>query len=79
MYYKRLKDLRDDHDLMQKQVADILEIDQRVYSTYETGKRDMPTRLIIKLAKHYKVSTDYIFGLTNISKPYPSVKTNKKQ
>ncbi len=70
MYFKRLKDLRDDHDLMQKQVADILEIDQRVYSTYETGKREMPTRLIIKLAIHYKVSTDYILGLTNICTPY---------
>ncbi|MFI3141496.1 MAG: helix-turn-helix transcriptional regulator [Clostridia bacterium] len=74
MYFKRLKDLRDDHDLMQKQVADILGIDQRVYSIYETGKREIPTRFVIKLAQHYKVSTDYILGLTNISKSYPKTK-----
>ena len=64
MYYARLKDLRNDHDLMQKQVADILEIDQRVYSNYETGKRDIPTHLVVKLACYYKVSTDYILGVT---------------
>ena len=63
MYYSRLKDLREDNDLVQKQIADILGIDQRVYSNYETGKREIPTRLVIKLAKYYKTSTDYILGL----------------
>lgn len=71
MYYARLKDLREDRDLMQKQVADILGIDQRVYSTYETGKREIPTRYVTTLAVFYGVSTDYIFGLTNTTTPYP--------
>ncbi len=51
MYYPRLKDLREDHDLAQKQIASILGIDQRVYSNYETGKRELPTRLLVMLAK----------------------------
>jgi transcriptional regulator with XRE-family HTH domain len=65
MYYPRLKDLREDHDLVQKEVASYLSIDQRVYSNYETGKREIPTRFVVALAKYYKTSTDYILGLTN--------------
>ncbi|MFI3226591.1 MAG: helix-turn-helix transcriptional regulator [Clostridia bacterium] len=71
MYYKRLKDLRDDHDLMQKEIASILGIDQRVYSNYETGKREIPVSLLIKLAKYYSVSVDYLLGLTDNPLPYP--------
>lgn len=71
MYYPRLKDLREDEDLKQKEVASLLGIDQRVYSTYETGKREIPTRFVVQLSTLYKVSTDYILGKTNISKPYP--------
>ena len=70
MYYSRLKDLREDRDLVQKEVAAILGIDQRVYSNYETGKREIPTRFVVTLAKFYNTSTDYILGLTNNSKPY---------
>lgn len=70
MYYKRLKDLRIDNDLVQKQVADLLKIDQRVYSNYETGKREIPTRFVVKLADFYKTSTDYILGRTNDPSPY---------
>ncbi|MEG0179654.1 MAG: helix-turn-helix transcriptional regulator [Oscillospiraceae bacterium] len=70
MYYQRLKDLRNDKDLMQKQVADFLGIDQRVYSNYEIGKRDIPTRLLIKLSDFYKTSTDYILGKTDNPVPY---------
>ncbi len=70
MYYPRLKDLREDKDLAQKEVAALLGIDQRVYSNYETGKREIPTRHLIVLAKYYKTSTDYILGLTNNHKPY---------
>ena len=70
MYYARLKDLREDNDLVQKQVAAHLGIDQRVYSNYETGKREIPTRFVIALAKYYHTSTDYILGLTN--NPTPS-------
>ena len=65
MYYPRLKDLREDADLVQKEVGAYLGIDQRVYSNYETGKREIPTRFVIALAKFYKTSTDYILGLTN--------------
>ena len=70
MYYSRLRDLREDRDLVQKQVAAILGIDQRVYSNYETGKREIPTRFVVKLAKFYNTSTDYILGMTNNIKPY---------
>jgi len=69
MYYPRLKDLREDRDLMQKEVASILGIDQRVYSNYETGKREIPTRFIVILADFYNTSTDYILGRTNNPKP----------
>lgn len=69
MFYPRLKDLRNDHDLMQKQVAAILGIDQRVYSNYETGKREIPARLVISLADFYHTSTDYILGRTNNPSP----------
>ena len=69
MYYPRLKDLREDSDLVQKEVASYLSIDQRVYSNYETGKREIPTRFVVALAKFYKTSTDYILGLSNDPKP----------
>ena len=68
MYYPRLRDLREDRDLTQKEVAAVLGIDQRVYSNYETGKRELPSRLAVALADYYSVSTDYLFGRTNCSK-----------
>lgn len=70
MYYRRLKDLREDKDLVQKEVAALLNIDQRVYSNYEIGKREIPTRFLIVLAKFYGTSVDYILGLTDNPKPY---------
>ncbi|MBQ3497868.1 MAG: helix-turn-helix transcriptional regulator [Clostridia bacterium] len=70
MYYPRLRDLREDHDLMQKEIAAVLGIDQRVYSNYETGKREIPTHLLIALADYYKTSTDYILGRTDNINPY---------
>ncbi len=70
MYCQRLKDLREDNDLPQKQVAAYLGIDQRVYSNYEIGKREIPTRFVVALAKLYGTSTDYILNLTNNPKPY---------
>lgn len=69
MYYHRLKDLREDKDLAQKEIAAFLNIDQRVYSNYETGKREIPTRFIVALAKFYGTSADYILGLTDNPKP----------
>ena len=62
MYLPRLRDLREDHDMKQKEVAVLLGIDQRVYSNYETGKRDIPLRHLLILADYYKVSIDYIVG-----------------
>ena len=70
MYCQRLKDLREDNDLVQKQVAAYLGINQRVYSNYEIGKREIPTRFVVALAKFYGTSTDYILNLTNNPNPY---------
>ena len=66
MYFKRLKDLREDHDYLQKDVAKLLGISQQYYSQYELGKYTMPIELLIKLAQEYKVSLDYLVGLSNI-------------
>lgn len=65
MYFPRLKDLREDKDLAQKEIASYLGIDQRVYSNYETGKRDIPVKFVIALANFYNTTTDYILGRTN--------------
>lgn len=67
-YYPRLRDLREDHDLSQQQVAEFLGMKQPQYSRYERGLRDIPTDVLIRLANLYKTSTDYILGLTNDSK-----------
>lgn len=63
--YRRIRDLREDHDLTQKQVAEILHCSQQVYSNYELGQRDIPTAILIALANYYHTSTDYILGLTD--------------
>ncbi len=65
MQFVRLKELRQDSDMVQQEVAEVLGIDQRVYSTYETGKRDIPIQHLIILADYYGVSIDYIVGRTN--------------
>jgi len=70
MYYPRLKDLREDRDLVQKEVAAVLGIDQRVYSNYETGRREIPAHLLIILADFYNTSIDYILGRTGNPEPY---------
>lgn len=70
-YYPRLRDLREDRDLSQQQVADFLDMKQPQYSRYERGLRDIPTDILIRLAAYYKTSTDYILGLTDERKPYP--------
>lgn len=62
MFLPRLRDLREDRDMSQKQVAAVLGIDQRVYSTYETGKRDIPLHHLIALADFYHVTVDYLLG-----------------
>lgn len=63
--YKRIRDLREDNDLTQKEMSNILNCSQQVYSNYELGQRDIPTALLIKIADYYDVSTDYILGRTN--------------
>ena len=63
--YQRIRNLREDHDLTQKQMAKVLNCSQQVYSNYELGQRDIPTDILIKLAKFYNVSTDYILGLSD--------------
>ena len=70
MYFQRLKDLREDKDLQQEDVAEILGISQTVYSRYERGFQIIPVIHLIKLADYYQVSTDYILGRTNNSRPY---------
>lgn len=70
VFFQRLKDLREDRDLRQEDVAEILGISQTVYSRYERGFQTIPVTHLLKLADYYKVSTDYILGRTNNSKPY---------
>lgn len=65
MAYQKIRDLREDHDLKQREIADYLNCSQRVYSNYELGQRDIPTEVLIKLAAFYNVSVDYILGLTS--------------
>lgn len=66
--YQRIRDLREDHDLTQRQLAEALHCSQQVYSNYELGQRDIPTDVLIKLAKFYTVTTDYLLGLSNKKK-----------
>ncbi len=63
--YKRIRDLREDRDLTQQQVAQILGMSQTGYSKYETGENDIPTAILIKLADFYQTSTDYLLGRTD--------------
>ena len=68
--YQRLRDLREDCDLTQKEIAEFLGMSQTGYSKYETGENDIPTIILIKLADYYNTSTDYLLGRTNNPKPY---------
>jgi len=64
-YYRRLRDLREDSDKSQKEIAEYLEISQVQYHRYESGKREIPYHLVIKLADYYNVSVDYISELSD--------------
>lgn len=68
--YKRIRDLREDKDLSQKEISKILNMSQTGYSKYEVGTNDVPTKILIQLAKFYNTSVDYILGLTDEIKPY---------
>lgn len=63
--YQRIRDLREDRDLKQKQLAEYLNCSQQVYSNYELGQRDIPTEVLILLSNFYEVSVDYLLGLTS--------------
>ena len=63
--FKRIRDLREDHDFTQKQIAKELNCSQQVYSNYELGQRDIPTDILIKLSKIYNVSADYILEISD--------------
>ena len=66
----RIKNLREDNDITQKEIAEYLHIKQNTYSQYENGQRQLPIEALIALAKFYNTSTDYILGLTAIKAPY---------
>lgn len=70
MLYKRIRDLREDKDLSQKQMGEILSCSQRVYSNYERGELDIPTEILIKLADFHNTSVDYLLNRTDNIKPY---------
>ena len=63
--YPRIRELREERDIKQREIADYLHCSQQVYSNYELGQRDIPTVILIELSKYYQVSVDYLLGLTN--------------
>lgn len=67
----RMKDLRTDNDLTQKEIAEAIGITQRKYSYLETGKQQWPDELLVRLAELYHTSVDYLLGLTDNPRPYP--------
>ena len=69
--YPRIRDLREDHDKKQTEIANMLGMSQTGYSKYETGENDIPTHILIQLADFYNTSIDYILGRTQQIKPYP--------
>lgn len=76
--YNRIRDLREDRDLYQRDLANYLNCSQVCYSHYEMGKRDIPTEVLIKLARYYRTSTDYLLGLTDQKQPYPKSALEQK-
>ena len=71
MYMNRLRDLREDRDLKQKDLAEVLQVHQTTYSDYELGRLNIPVGVLHCLADYYKVSVDYLLSRTNIKTPYP--------
>lgn len=74
MEYRRIRELREDKDLFQKDIAAYLNCSQVGYAHYELGDRDIPTDILIKLAKFHNTSVDYLLGLTDDPNPYPRAK-----
>lgn len=71
MIYPRIRNLREDKDLTQKDVAEYLNISQRTYSRYENDERAIPVEILSKLADYHKTSVDYLLNRTNTKEPYP--------
>ena len=69
--YRRIRDLREDRDMNQTQIAKLLGMSQTGYSKYETGENDVPTAILIKLARFYNTSIDYLLGETDVKERYP--------
>ena len=67
----RLRDLREDHDLTQKELSEAINVTQRSYSYYERGDHMIPLEVLCRLAEYYHTSVDYLLGRTNIPEPYP--------
>ena len=78
MYFKRLRDLREDHELKQESIAHILNITRQQYGLYEIGKRTIPIDLLMKLSENYDVSIDYIVGISNYKKIRDKIKIEQK-
>ncbi|EGP5230047.1 XRE family transcriptional regulator [Enterococcus faecium] len=68
--FQRIRDLREDNDLTQQQIAKLLNVSQSTYSRYENGELDIPMQTVIKLAHHYNTSVDYLVNMTDIRTPY---------
>lgn len=74
MEIRRMRDLREDSDRTQQMIAEILNMHRSVYRRYESGERETPAWVIVRLADYYNVSTDYLLGLTDERAPYPSAR-----
>lgn len=72
--FQRIRDLREDKDLTQREVGEAVNVPQRTYAYYESGERMVPPHVLIALAQYYGVSVDYLLGLTDQRKPYPKAK-----
>lgn len=70
-YYQRIRNIREDRNLTQQAIADLLHIGQRTYSDYESGRTRIPVDSLLILAEYYNVSMDYITGASNVETPYP--------
>ncbi len=75
--YQRIRDLREDGDIRQQDIADYLCCTQVCYSNYENGRRDIPTEVLSKLADFFGTSTDYLLGRTDEKRPYPPRKVRR--
>lgn len=78
MKFERLRQMREEHNLTQKQIAHILDVDRSTYASWETGKDSIPLRRLNKLSDYYKVSIDYLTGLTNVSSRYRIIDLDAK-